>query len=481
MSTETDEVYQLINGITTKDNTLNLYEHLQNLYNTKIEMNDDKKFFDLFEDISIRLKKTGTYFNKKEQTESILNYLEEFEKNVKAKKTLLGPLIKIDPSGGDPETITTVPFVPEYHNIFQTLEWAGISIGEKESYMLTNSIRTLAFNKNLPNGAVFWGKIYASAGDYYIAEAVGVESTVENQDPDVEKRNEDGVNKNTYYVTSNLTGDWLELPDVKPTQVRASRLIRYTFSGNLEKDIITNPHFAGKEKDLLRCQIARIMHGTKIEPSVNHWKMGDPESPFKPLEKNEDNTKLMKANEYLELKNWIHFPAGILKQGRLSHYIDNPDADDDERKKFMSKDPFDTRVKLLSEDEPLKSSIPNIILKPWKLTYVYDDKIHINPHVKLPEDPEEAALKDNTVNYSVICIRSLRWPGAYTIRYKGENYFFYFGWGQKFADYSQGEKFVYQDFPIIPRDVDDYEDFPEPNSPPQEPEGQKEVVQNDDD
>jgi hypothetical protein len=104
------------------------------------------------------------------------------------------------------------------------------------------------------------------------------------------------------------------------------------------------------------------------------------------------------------------------------------------------------------------------------MQYVYDDKIYVNPNIKMPEAEEEQLLKDNTVNYSVIFIRSLRWPGSYTIRYRNENYFFYFGWGQKFADYTQGEKFVYEDFPVIPNDVDDYEDFPEPNSPPHEEE-----------
>jgi radial spoke head protein 4A len=35
-------------------------------------------------------------------------------------------------------------------------------------------------------------------------------------------------------------------------------------TGNLEREIITNPFFFGKEKHYLRAQIARIYHGTTV-------------------------------------------------------------------------------------------------------------------------------------------------------------------------------------------------------------------------
>jgi hypothetical protein len=77
-------------------------------------------------------------------------------KKCKGKKSLLEPLIKVYADGGDLETINQVTYFPEYHNIFQTLQWVGLSFGEKESYMLTNSLRNLAFPKNLPNGVTLW-------------------------------------------------------------------------------------------------------------------------------------------------------------------------------------------------------------------------------------------------------------------------------------------------------------------------------------
>lgn len=475
-----NDVYQLLEVIKSKDGKNNLYEHLQKLYEAKIEMNDDKKFLDLLEDISIRIKVEGKYFNEDKGRESILKYLEEFNKNSKAKRNLLGPISRVD----DPsEIITQVPYVPDYHNLFQTFEWAGISISEKESYLLTNSLRNLAFKKDLKNGVSLWGKIYGTEKDYYIAEADGIDSgkqikinikilTIDKTDelpPDFEKRNEDGVNKNTYYVTNDLTMDWIELPDVKPSQLKAARRIRYIFSGNLNRLIITNPHFPGSEKEYLRCQIARITHGTKIEPSTNNWKVADTDNPFKPLEKNEDDDiKKLQANDLISLKNWIHFPPAILKQGRVSHYFEIPEEienQDEYKNKLIEKDPYDTRIKSISDDDSLLSSIPNIKLPAWKLQYVYDDKVYMNPFFVPSEDKKP---EDYTTSYMMVCIRSLRWPGSFTMNFKNQNHFLYFGWGQKFADYSMGEKFVYQEFPYIPKDIGENEEYPEPNSPPHE-------------
>ena len=172
MESEKD-VYQLLHSIKSKDGKQNLYDHIQKLYETKIEINDDKVFLDLLEDISIRIKVEGKYYNDDRARESILKYLTDFNKNSKAIKTLLAPLTKID----DPtEIITQTPYVPEYHSLFQTFEWAGISLSEKESYLLTNSLRNLALKRDLKSGVNLWGKIYGTEKDYYIAEATGVDS-----------------------------------------------------------------------------------------------------------------------------------------------------------------------------------------------------------------------------------------------------------------------------------------------------------------
>lgn len=43
-------------------------------------------------------------------------------------------------------------------------------------------------------------------------------------------------------------------------------MIKYIFTGNLNASINSNPPFPGKERHLLRAQLARITHATQIIP-----------------------------------------------------------------------------------------------------------------------------------------------------------------------------------------------------------------------
>jgi radial spoke head protein 4A len=49
-----------------------------------------------------------------------------------------------------------------------------------------------------------------------------------------------------------MIGDWAELPLITPEQLISARKVKYFFTGDLERDVITNPHFIGKEKHLVR-------------------------------------------------------------------------------------------------------------------------------------------------------------------------------------------------------------------------------------
>jgi hypothetical protein len=159
-----------LNSITLKDDkSRSLLEHLQKLYETRTEMGDDRKFLDFFEEISLRLKLDGRYLKSDNINTAIFNFLNEYNKNIKQKKELLDPLVKIE-EGSDPQPVGEIKNVPEYHNLFQFIEWTGYSLGEKESYLLTNSLRNLCFKQNL-GWVRFWGKIYGTKRDYFIAEA----------------------------------------------------------------------------------------------------------------------------------------------------------------------------------------------------------------------------------------------------------------------------------------------------------------------
>lgn len=296
-------------------------------------------------------------------------------------------------------------------------------------------------------------------------------------DPTVEPRTmATGVNRSMYFVTSDLTKDWVELEDAKPIYINAARKINYTLTGKLEAKIITNPHFPGLERDYLRAQIARITHNMTIIPNNGQFKV----NPDNKREYTTEEAKPLKIQDVLNINNWVHFLQGILKEGRTIHEEKaapegiEPDVF---KKQIEDADKFDDLLSPITKDLPLTSSIPNIKIPAWKLQFMYDDKIYTNPNIKLNPDDEAAGNppKDNSANYTMIFLKSFRWPGAMVFRYKNENYYFYFGWGKKFGDSGAGEKFVFKDFQPIQAEPDDYDYFPEPNSPPHEQEKQGDI------
>lgn len=479
---ETDpfaEITSLLSSIKSSDGQKTLLDHLTEMFKVKLELGDDKKFNDLFEDISIRLKKNGNgkYIDEEAQRNKLFAFLEDFSKNiVKEKELLQVPMNKEEGEEAEPTPVTQTNYVPDYHSLFKQISWSGIGLSEKESYLLKNSLRNLSVK--IGNGNIqFFGKIYGTEKDYYIAEGIDIEVGEINYDADQEHRKEDGVNRNTFYVTNDLSEPWVELPDVKPSQIRVARQIRYNFTGNLNREIFTNPHFHGQEQHLLRCQIARIYHGTKLVPSMGHYIIEDPESPFRQLGKAE-NQKIFKHNDLINMKNWIHYPPGILKEGRVSHFIevpeDQPDLDPEEfKKKIIMNDPFDKRIKPITEDKQIISNaFTQIKISPWKLTQHYESTVYINPYIKMIDetspDFDPTQVKDNQLDYSLICIKSLIWPGSYNFYINKEPYFFYFGNGQKFIDTNITGPFVYNSFPSIPGDEEDLPDEPEPTIPPKE-------------
>jgi len=107
----------------------------------------------------------------------------------------------------------------------------------------------------------FFGKIRCTQSDYYVVESTiegGEEAAGDDDDENAEAKDPDqeekgtGVNKYTYFVTNSPFSPWKMLPDLAPSHIAAARNIKVLFSGDLERDIIVNPFFFGKEKHLLR-------------------------------------------------------------------------------------------------------------------------------------------------------------------------------------------------------------------------------------
>lgn len=171
-----------------------------------------------------------------------------------------GVLVEVTPEA--------LPAISDIMEDRQLLRWAGIDLGEEECWRLRQALKKLIKEKSAKD-IRFWGKIYGTEKDYYVIEGQGEAGEEEERPPDFEKKGE-GVNQFTYWVTDSAFNAWNELPDVTPTQLKVARKIKKLFTGNLNAPVISNPHFPGKEKELLRAQIARITHGTMLEPKGLH-------------------------------------------------------------------------------------------------------------------------------------------------------------------------------------------------------------------
>lgn len=108
----------------------------------------------------------------------------------------------------------------------KVFEWAGIGFGEHETYRLQKSLKKLAQDSGAGN-VTFFGKIYGSEKDYYVAEGTleGGEEEAEGGEekgPEFEPRGT-GVNKFVYWVTDNVLDKWTKLPDLTPADIKAAR------------------------------------------------------------------------------------------------------------------------------------------------------------------------------------------------------------------------------------------------------------------
>jgi len=99
-------------------------------------------------------------------------------------------------------------------------QWAGIGLGEQETYRLQKSLKKLATDSSATELKLF-GKILGTQKDYYIVEATvdgeGGDDDAEEieRGPDFEAKGT-GVNKFTYFVAHNSLSEWHKLPDLTP-------------------------------------------------------------------------------------------------------------------------------------------------------------------------------------------------------------------------------------------------------------------------
>jgi len=175
-------------------------------------------------------------------------------------------------------------------------------------------------------------------------------------------------------------------------------------TGNLNSDVNSNPPFPGKERHLLRAQLARIQHNTDICPNGLYDKEKDEETGEYKLA---EDAPSMKTDDLSDTANWAHLHPFILKSGRCEHYI--PAGLDDEKREELEnelneKDKPEERFRAINEDAGMEGE-----QEAWTHKLKGDKQVY----------------GDNC--YGVNVITSNRWPGATTVAKGGKFYSIYIG------------------------------------------------------
>jgi radial spoke head protein 4A len=143
-------------------------------------------------------------------------------------------------------------------------QWAGIDLGQYSTLLLQKSLKELAVKAS---NLRLWGKIKGTHKDYFVVEGTSAQGAGEAEEGSIiEARGSEGVNKFAYWVSNSPAGPWTVLPDITAEDLRAAKMVKVLFSGDLSRKIVTNPFYFKSEKEYLRSTIARITFSTTLVP-----------------------------------------------------------------------------------------------------------------------------------------------------------------------------------------------------------------------
>ena len=178
-------------------------------------------------------------------------------------------------------------------------------------------------------------------------------------------------------------------------------MIKKVLSGNLNQQIDSCPPFPGKERNLLRAQLARIQHTCEIVPK-GIYEVDEESGAMKIAEEAPDTS----GDALKSFENWVHVNPYILKAGRCSH----------PKPVGISEEEMEEAMNALNEsdkpEEKLKAINENIPVPGVDAAWLVKTCGDAQAYNKL--------AGEGTVTYSVNVIRSLRWRGAITVAKNGQ-------------------------------------------------------------
>ncbi|TPX56079.1 hypothetical protein PhCBS80983_g04803 [Powellomyces hirtus] len=385
-------------------------------------------------------------------------------------------------SGTSEETDGEIPDIMDLANLW---EWAGVSFGKEETFMLFLSLKKLVAEKPIKSVRL-WGKIQGTKANYFVIEgelrdgvdddeeaaaanaveddpagagvgagseeeageeagAEGAEGEEKVDDFKIElpkrkvkpavplpKEERVGVNKYVYYVCNYAGGIWTRLPDVIPEKLQASRRIRKYFTGDLKHKIVSYPPFNGTEAQYLRCQIARISAATVVSPAGYY--AFDQEDDADDDDEGGANQRIIINPDYESLPNdqlvdpanWVHHVPYVLPQGRVTWENPTPPKNPDDEDAGDDEDGSDAGSEGgeggNGDQEPAEPETGPAILSPLTGDAEHDGMACWVSRMCSTLSPAK---------FSPLLLRCTRWPGATVLSYNEKFANIYIGDGHK--------------------------------------------------
>ena len=290
------------------------------------------------------------------------------------------------------------------------LEWAGVSFGRTGAFRLHLSLKHLAAAYPGAKGLRVFGKVLGTHHDYYVAEGThdapeGEEDGAKDALGNLIQKTGEGPNKFTYWVCHGVGLPWTRLPNVTPHQVIVARQIRRYLSGNLDQPVAGHPPFPGKEANYLRALIALISAGTAVAPTgVFQAVDGDENGNIEPVAEEGD------APDLSSVDSWVHTSLALNVLGRTKP---NPPKTNDAGEEVPDENAPEPSVPLkpIGDDAQLAEGEGG---SSWE--------VRVGPVSGLPEGEAPKGLA---------VLRSLRFPGAFSVGIGKKVTSIYVGYGHE--------------------------------------------------
>lgn len=229
----------------------------------------------------------------------------------------------------------------------------------------------------------------------------------------------------------------MRLPAARAGHVVAARSIKKMLTGSLDSPVYSMPWFPGKERHLLRAQIARISASCNIAPAG--WYEADEEAGEGKIKESEDPTGSFPTDSITSEGGWVHSAPCLFKTGKCS-FLDVstlPEglATEDQATAWTE----EIEAQKTEEGDNVKAILSPIgddlaELKPdgdegsiaWSIKVFGDKGIY-----KMGEQELAKKFGDGDKTHQVTAVRSMIWPGATAVSQGTKFANIYIGYGLK--------------------------------------------------